>query len=198
MTDQLAPRLLIPDPTPLSLLAMVGKEALDWLFVPGIEVWVTDMVRHEASRNPDPRADFRTEHRKALRDWFAENVGRIKIRITPEGQDYEREMRNWVRGGSSPEDKPSWRDRSELGISQVLAVVSRLIGSRESVIVLADDRSARALLLRIVREDGLNADLMATETFLTLLERDHGVAKAGAARQAIALAGGSHDSEPSP
>ena len=39
------PRILIPDNTPLSLLAMAGPKALDWLFAPGAEVWVTDMVR---------------------------------------------------------------------------------------------------------------------------------------------------------
>ncbi len=36
--DERRPRLLIPDNTPLSLLAMIGADALDWLFVPGAEV----------------------------------------------------------------------------------------------------------------------------------------------------------------
>jgi len=48
-------RILVPDNTPLSLLAMIGKQALDWLFTPGAEVWVTDMVREQALREPDPR-----------------------------------------------------------------------------------------------------------------------------------------------
>ena len=43
--DARRPRLLIPDNTPLSLLSMMGKEALDGLFELGAEVWVTDMVR---------------------------------------------------------------------------------------------------------------------------------------------------------
>jgi hypothetical protein len=46
-------RILIPDNTPLSLLAMVGSDALDWLFATGAEVWVTDMVNQEALRDPD-------------------------------------------------------------------------------------------------------------------------------------------------
>jgi hypothetical protein len=45
VTDARKPRLLIPDTTPLSLLSMMGKAALDWLFELGAEVWITDMVR---------------------------------------------------------------------------------------------------------------------------------------------------------
>jgi hypothetical protein len=43
---------LIPDTSPLSLLAMVGS-ALDWLFVPNADVWIPDMVKAEATRVPD-------------------------------------------------------------------------------------------------------------------------------------------------
>ncbi len=49
---QRIPRLLIPDTSPLSLLSMAGREALDYLFVPGVEVWMTDMVEIEATRSP--------------------------------------------------------------------------------------------------------------------------------------------------
>jgi hypothetical protein len=38
MTEALVPRLLIPDNTPLSLLSMMGKDALDWLFELGADV----------------------------------------------------------------------------------------------------------------------------------------------------------------
>lgn len=78
MSDR-RPRILIPDTTPLSLLAMLGKEALSWLFVPGAEVWVTGMVRHEALRDPEPGDDQRKGHRQALQAWFAENAHRIRI-----------------------------------------------------------------------------------------------------------------------
>lgn len=107
------PRLLIPDSTPLSLLSMIGREALDWLFAPGVEVWVTDMVRHEALRDPDP-GDDQSEQRQTLRQWFADNAGRIRIQQTPEGQDYERQMRNWIRGGSRPTSHPGETAASEV------------------------------------------------------------------------------------
>lgn len=188
MTDARLPRLLIPDTTPLSLLAMLGREALEWLFVPGAEVWVTDMVRHEAQRDPDPGGDARREHRRVLREWFADNAGRVHVEVTPEGQDYEREMRNWVRAGEVPADKPSWRDRGELSIRQALAAAASLIAGGEAVVLLVDDRAARALLIQAARDEDLDADSMATETFLAWLEQDYGVVESATAWQAIRLA----------
>ena len=64
--DKRVSRLLIPDNTPLSLLAWIGGEALDWLFVVGAEVWVTDMVKAEALRDPDPGEDPRAAHRAEI------------------------------------------------------------------------------------------------------------------------------------
>ncbi len=53
-----------------------------------------------------------------------------------------------------------------------------------------DDRAARALLINEARISGLEADLMATETFLVLLEEDYGVAHARDVWLAIHLAAG--------
>jgi hypothetical protein len=185
--------LLIPDSTPLSLLAMLGGEALDWLFVPGAELWVTDMVRNEALREPDPGDDPRTWQRRVLRAWFEENAPRIHIKPTLEGQDYEREMRNWVRGGRPAADKPSWRNRGERSLVDVLSAAAQLVADGEAVILLVDDRSARAMLVRAVQSRELEADIMATETFLVLLEEDFGVVEAGTAWQAIRLAAGGNE-----
>jgi hypothetical protein len=95
-------RLLIPDNTPLSLLGLLGVEALDWLFVPGAEVWVTDMVREEALRDPDPGDDRRAEHRAIISDWFNRNRHRIRIQSTAEGLEYKKAMEVWRRAGSPP------------------------------------------------------------------------------------------------
>jgi hypothetical protein len=188
VSDHRRARILIPDTTPLSLLAMVGREALDWLFVPGAEVWVTDMVRHEALRDPEPGDDQRKEHRQALRGWFADNAHRLHIKPTSEGRDYERAMRNWNRAGRVPEDRPSWVDRGERSMRQALAVTRDLIEEGESVLLLVDDRAARALLAQAAQTEGLDADLMATETFVALLEQDFGVVAAGTAWQVIHIA----------
>jgi hypothetical protein len=199
MSDHRRARILIPDNTPLSLLAMVGRDALDWLFVPGAEVWVTDMVRHEALRDPGPGDGPRKEHRQALQDWFTDNAHRLRIEVTSEGRDYERAMRNWIRAGRVPEDRPSWTDRGERSMRQALAVTRNLIENGESVLLLVDDRAARALLAQAAQTEGLNADLMATETFLALLEQDFGVAAAGAAWQAIHIAAsGNEPAAPEP
>ncbi|WP_158933201.1 hypothetical protein [Acidisphaera sp. S103] len=189
MSDRV-PRLLIPDNTPLSLLSMIGREALDWLFEPGIEIWVTDMVRHEALRDPDPGDDHRVEQRRILHKWFAENGNRICIQPTPGGQDYEREMRNRVRGGQVPADKPSWRNRGERSIQDLLPIVSRIAAEGESVVLLVDDRTARSLVIQAARMEEVEADLMATETLLEWLEQDYGVADTQRAWATISIAAG--------
>lgn len=59
--DLRRPRFLVMDNTPLSLLGMI--EALDWFFVPGGEVVITDMVVEEATRDPGPDRDPRKASR---------------------------------------------------------------------------------------------------------------------------------------
>jgi len=193
------PRLLIPDNTPISLLSMIGREALDWLFAPGVEIWVTDMVRNEALRDPDAGDDRRREQRMVLREWFADNSSRISIQQTPEGQDYEREMRNWIRGGRVQADKPSWRNRGERSIRDLLPVVSQIVAEGDCVVLLVDDRAARSLVLQAARVQEVEADLMATETFLEWLEQDYGVTDTQSAWMTIrCAAGGNQPDAPTP
>ncbi len=123
---------------------MMGKEAPDWLFEPGAEVWVTDMVREEAVRDPGPGADQRVGQRAALRGWFDANANRIQILPTPPGADYQREMRNWVGAGSVPADKPSWRNRGEASIAELLPLAPAVVKAGEGLVLLVDDRAARA------------------------------------------------------
>ena len=190
MTHALRPRLLIPDSTPLSLLSMMGKTALDWLFELGADVWITDMVREEALRDPGPGADQRQGQRAALRDWFSDNANRILIEPTPQGADYRREMRNWVGAGSLPADKPTWRNRGEASISEVTPLATSVVRSGETLILLLDDRAARATFVAAVHIHALDADIMGTQTFLAMLERDFHVMEAATAWQTVRIAAG--------
>src|SRR3954454_5663997 len=97
------PRILIPDTSPLSLLAMIGSDALDWLFVPNADVWIPDMVKAEATRIPDPGDDQRLEQRSTIADWFKRNENRIHIVETHEGVEYAKAMQAWILAGSKPE-----------------------------------------------------------------------------------------------
>jgi hypothetical protein len=169
------PRILISDTSPISLLGLYGPEALDWFFVLDAEVWITDMVRYELIREPDDGSDRRVEHRRVLADWFIANQYRIHVQVTAEGLGYEREMRNWIRGGSVIDDKPLWRDRGEISIRQTLDVVRHTIENDESVFILCDDGAARALISEAVQNHGLRATLMGTQSFLALLEQEYGV-----------------------
>jgi hypothetical protein len=185
--DSISPRwrLLIPDNTPLSLLGLLGGEALDWLFVPGAEVWITDMVREEAVRDPDPGDDQRIEHRSAIRNWFERNKHRIRIQPTAEGAEYGKAMEAWRQAGSPPDLKPAWAARGERSILQVLDGVDRILAAGEIVVTLVDDRKARAAIRLLEKTD---IDLISTETFIQWLHHRFKVAKASTAWRTIEAA----------
>jgi len=166
---------------------MMGKEALEWLFELGADVWVTDMVREEALRDPGPGADQRSGQRAALRDWFSTNANRILVQPTAQGADYQREMRNWVGAGSAPSDRPTWRGRGEGSIAEVVSLASSVVGAGETLVLLVDDRAARAVFVAAVQTNLLDADIMSRQTFLAMLERDFHIIEAGTAWQAVRI-----------
>lgn len=188
MTESnLKPRLLIPDNSPLSLLAMGGPGVLDYLFAPGVEVWVTDMVQMEATHDPDEWDAQRREFRADIAAWFERNRNRIKIQKTQAGDEYRKAMINWAASGKIPETKPSWKGRGESSIINVLEAVEKTTADNEKVVVLVDDRKARGAI-RVT--EGLNIDIMSTEAFLRDVERFHGVENATDAWIVIAVAAG--------
>ncbi|MBB3966804.1 hypothetical protein [Rhizobium metallidurans] len=170
-----APRLLIPDTSPLSLLSMAGRDALDYLFVPRIEVWITDMVAIEATRDPDPDDDPRTEQRKLLAAWFGDNRHRVKVMETAVGREYEKAMTNWRMGGGTPDLKPSWTGRGDYSLLDVLAAAETVVEDSETVVLLVDDRRARAALRQT---ENLNLDILSTRSFIAMLETEFGVENA--------------------
>jgi hypothetical protein len=182
--DTRRPRLLIPDNTPLSLLALLGGEALDWLFVPGAEVWVTDMVREEALRDPDPEDDQRGEHRAASRSWFERNRHRIHVQATDVGTEYHKAMQTWELAGRLPHLQPSWKGRGEASILEVLDAAAKVLTMGEAVVAVVDDAKAR-MALRLHKAD---IDLMGTESFLTWMADRFGIVRAETAWKAIRLA----------
>lgn len=180
-------RILIPDTTPLSLLAMVGSDALDWLFVPKADVWISDMVKEEAVRDPDPGDDQRLLHRAVLKEWFARNANRIHIKATREGDEYAKAMENWKLAGSKPELKPSWKGRGERSVLQVLEVVESMLEDGEAVVVLVDDNKAR---IAIQLENEFDIDLMGTESFITWMHDKFKMPNSENAWAAIKIAAG--------
>lgn len=178
-------RILVPDNTPLSLLAMVGPEALDCLIATGAEVWVTDMVRHEALRDPDESGDQRELHRRDIADWFERNNHRIHEQRTDEGEEYRKAMEAWRLAGMPKQLKPSWKGRGETSILQVLDGVEKLVAEGESVVAIIDDRKARAAIKAL---EDVDVDLMATQTYLEWLVRRFGIKEAATAWMTILIA----------
>jgi hypothetical protein len=187
--DERRARILVPDTSPLSLLALVGEAALDWLFVPGAEVWVTDMVREEALRDPDPDHDQRQEHRSVMRQWFDRNRHRIGIQGTDAGGEYLKAMEAWELTGRMPRLKPSWRGRGrgEASVLQVLDAAAKVVEDGAAVVAIVDDARARAAI-RLT--NSIDIDLMATESFIAWIAERFAVEGAQTAWQAIELAAG--------
>ncbi len=166
-------RILIPNNTPLSLLTMVGAEALDWLFAPGAEVWVTDMVKYEALRDPGEGGDQRDLHRCEIANWFERNKHVIHEQPTDEGDEYRKAMEAWRLAGMPEQLKPSWKGRGERSILEVLDSVEKVVAGGEVVIAIVDDRRARAAIKTL---EDVDTDLMATEA-LSGLDLGNGVCK---------------------
>lgn len=177
------PRILIADNPPLSVLSLLGPEGLDWLFVPGADVWVTDMVKEEAVRAPDPGSDQRIGQRDILARWFADNADRIHEQPTIEGEEYRKAMTNWRDAGSKPESKPSWSNRGDRSILSAMTVIDDLIQEGEAIVAIMDDRKVRAAL-RVLE---LDMDMMSTETFVIWMSDTFGIKQADTAWQTIKL-----------
>lgn len=192
MRDDLArtPRLIIPDASPLSLLCMAGADALDYLFVPGVELWITDMVVIEATRTPDADDDRRANQRKVLAGWLADNRHRIAVIETRTGSDYKKAMTSWEVGGSQSDLKPGWRGRGDYSLLDILYVAENLVGDSEAVVMLVDDRRARAALRQT---ENLNLDILSTRAFVSMLETDFGMTNASDIWRIIEIAAGVND-----
>jgi hypothetical protein len=189
--DERIQKIIIPDTTPISLLGALGE--LDWLFVPGCELWITDMVMDEATRDPGEDKDRRTETRSHIASWITQNRHRIKRLTTPEGERYRRDMAAYERAaevwrmagrpaGLEPQP-PDWSDRGEASVLRAVTMADRVLTLGEGVVVLADDRDARAAL-RLKRAD---IDLMGTQTFTRWMAEDFHIPEAETAWATIAL-----------
>ncbi len=188
MTDTLdpndvrKPRFVIMDNTPISLLAIV--EGLDWLFKPGCEVVITDMVIAEATREPGEGRDQRRNSRNYVAEWLESNRHRITVLRTSEGENYEREMALWERAGKPEDLRPNWNDRGERSLLAAVQNLKQALAQYEEFIVIMDDRNGRDAV-KAVRTD---IRLMGTRTFIRWMDEDFGVAGAAHAWQTIRMA----------
>lgn len=180
--DRRRPRFLIMDNTPLSLLAMI--EALDWLFAPGSEVVITDMVAEEATRDPGGDRDRRKASRAYIAKWLEANRHHVPILRTAEGERYGREMALWRKAGMPDDLKPDWSDRGERSLLAAIKILKTALASGEEIIVIADDRDARDAV-RAVRGDIM---LIGTRTFIRWIAEDFGLPGADTAWQTILAA----------
>lgn len=194
--DERRPGILVADATPLALLADVPG-GLDWLFVPGARVWLTDIIVDEVTRDPGAGRDQRIEHRGEIADWIGRNRWRIKRLETRVGRRYAAEMAAWANAaalwrlagrptGMEP-PRPDWSDLGDRSIWHGINAAQAAIAVGEAVIVLADDGGVRAAVEAKVRQQQqVSIDLMGTQTFIQWLVEDFAVAGVDTAWQTIA------------
>jgi hypothetical protein len=196
--DERRPAILVSDTAPLSLLATIPG-ALDWLFAPGCQVWVPDIILDEALRDPGEGKDQRIEHRAEIADWLQKNRYRIKRLETRIGIRYAAEMRNyrnalalWERAGSPAElepDPPEWRDRGDESVWFGVNIANEALATGECVIALADDSNVRAAIEARGRQRKKAAiDLMGTQTFIEWMAEDFAISEALDAWDTVARA----------
>lgn len=166
------PKLLIADNGPVSVLSEI--DALGWLFEPGCEVWMTDMVLIEARRPPKPGGRTKRAARSTFENWFSNNKFRIKVVETTTGQEFMRNMQLWEMAGRPEGREPSTANLGEASILSKLAAIRQTVGEDQSVVVLMDDRDGRAAAKTL----RLNIDLMGTQTFIAWIAEDFGVTDA--------------------
>jgi hypothetical protein len=145
---------------------------------------MTDMAVEEAVRDPGLGKDRRLGVRSSITQWIERNRYRIRIVETSEGTEYAKSMANWHRAGSLPALRPDWADRGEAGLLRVIRTARHDLPRNATIIVLVDDRDARAAV-RLVRAD---IDLMGTQTFIRWIAEDFGIELAETAWTAILMA----------
>lgn len=160
------PKLLIADNGPISVLSEI--DALDWLFEPGCEVWMTDMVLIEARRQPKPGGRDRKAARASFEDWFERNRFRIKVVDTTTGQQFRNNMQLWEMAGRPEGHEPSTANLGEASILSKLEAIHEMVAENQVAIVLMDDRNGRAAAKTL----RLNIDLMGTQTFIAWMAED--------------------------
>jgi len=160
------PKLLIADNGPISVLSEI--DALDWLFKPGCEVWMTDMVLIEARRQPKPGGRDRKAARASFEDWFERNRFRIKVVDTTTGQQFRNNMQLWEMAGRPEGHEPSTANLGEASILSKLEAIRETVAENQAAIVLMDDRNGRAAAKTL----RLNIDLMGTQTFIAWMAED--------------------------
>jgi len=174
--DEKTPKLLIMDTGLISVLSHLDG-ALDWLFKPGCEVWMTDMVLIEARREPSPGGRIRKAARSCFETWFNQNKFRVKVLVTKEGQAYAKAMKLWDMAGRPDPERSDSSDYGEASILGKLRTIRNLVESNETVIVIMDDRDGRAA----VKGLNMNVDLMLTRTFIAMMDGDYHIKEAATA-----------------
>lgn len=166
-------KLLIMDKGPISTLSNIDG-ALDWFFVPGCEVLITDMVLVEARKPPKPGASPRKAARASFEDWFSRNKHIITVVTTDIGEDYKNNLALWEEAGSPDGRAPRANDLGEASILNKLRVIRKLQTEGGSVIVVMDDRDGRAAVQAL----RMNIDLMGTRVFVELIAKDFHIKEA--------------------
>lgn len=168
--------ILVPDDGALLAMAEYGADALDWLFLLGAKVFVTDAVRYEILR--DRKAgedDYAPGQRPLLALWFARNAERIATVPSRQIAAFDHDVTQWERGGHAG-PAPSWDWDDQPRAADAVRAVSRIPApERERILVVANHDATRAAFGHMI-SDALA--LTGTTRFIGMIAGTFGVEKA--------------------
>lgn len=140
--------ILLPDDGALLAIVEHGIDALDWLFLPGAQIFVTDAVRHELLRDRViGEDDYAPQQRPLLALWFERNVARVSVISSEAGDRHRRETEHWERTGHRVDGAPTWDwSDSPRAASAARALEALLPFGDTRVLVIANHDATRAAI----------------------------------------------------
>lgn len=169
--------IFLPDDGALLAIAEHGREALDWLFLPGARIIVTDVVRHELLRDrASSEDDYAPNQRPLLAFWFERNAERISIIPTEAGQRHAHDTDHWERSGHPAGCAPAWDwSDSPRAAGMVRALDAILNAASQRILVIANHDATRAAARNFLSE---NLALTGTMRFFGMIAGEFRIPKA--------------------
>jgi hypothetical protein len=154
--------IFLPDDGALLAMAEYGTDALEWLFLPRIQVVMTDAVCHELLRERAPNEDdYAPDQRPRLARWIEGNPTRLSVVPTERPAAFSQFEWDWSDGP---------RATGAIRAFKALPLVSK-----ERALVLANHDATRAAL-RSLASDGVT--LTGTMRFFGMIAGEYRIPKA--------------------
>lgn len=169
--------IFLPDDGALLAVAEHGIDALDWLFLPGAQVVITDAVRHELLRDRTPgEDDYAPNQRPLLDHWFMDNAFRIAVISNEAGDRPFSKTSPWEWAEHRTDGVSAWDWSDSLRAAGAIRALDALpVSENRRILVIANHDATRAAIRTRTSE---YIDLTGTLRFFGLIAAEFQVPKA--------------------